>query len=272
MVAVTDRKFEVCAVFCKALPHAGKCCIRRRTIEQIALEVTAVLHQIEVIELRQALPLGLQCADDGIFRVVDQQHDMRRLQHGVAPHRHARRQALKYGPLGGTDGRGRTGSVVIAFEVYCADDAAAHSAVRLRAPYINQCVPVSVQQRVAIVLHRLGNFRKFCRIVAAQIRLGQYHMQRARRIADKTLDLVPVFRLTGKLVAGDDRPLSARLRIPDKIRQKDVRLAETHLLFHIRTSQNRLYISYIYCSRNGGRMQELPKKLVFASGVCYNNR
>ena len=174
--------------------------------QEVAVDMTAVLHQLKAVCLLEAVLLFSQRLDDGELRVVDQQQDMRHLERSVLADLYARRDALKHGRLGRADRGGRALAVVVILQVDDADNAAAQGIVGL-ALDIDHAVLVGIEHiTVKILLHIGVDIIDTCAVVIAQIDLGQDDVQCRGLVADDLLHIVPVFRLAGVLVTGDNRP------------------------------------------------------------------
>ena len=79
--------------------------------------MTAVQHQIEVIELFE---LGFRCAqwlDDRALRIIDQHQDVRQFQRRTFADLHARWQAFDDRSFGGADQAGGAFGVIVAFQI-----------------------------------------------------------------------------------------------------------------------------------------------------------
>ena len=174
-----------------------------------AADVTAVLHQVEVIDLLHTAGSGGQRLDDGLFGVVDEQHDVGQLDGGVAAHLGPGRDAVQHRALGGADQRARAGGKVISVQVHHADKAVADLAVGLLALDIDQAVGQRFKHAVGQVLAHGGVdvSDQLVHIGGFQIGFRQDQAQRGGGVAHLLLHRLPVLRLRGKLVAGHHGPL-----------------------------------------------------------------
>ena len=123
--------------------------------ELIALDMSAVLHQIEVIDHLHAVSSSGKRLNDGLFGVVDEQHHMGQFNGCVAAHAGPGRNTVLNGGLGGTDQGAGAGGEVVSVQVYHAHQAVADLAVGLLALNIDQGVGQGLEHAVSeILLHR----------------------------------------------------------------------------------------------------------------------
>ena len=118
----------------------------RFTGNQPAGDVAAVLHQVEVIELGQGILNGFHRLNQNLLIVVAQQQDMGQLDAGVPADSLAGRDPLGDGALGGADGRGGTGVVIIGIQVHGAHQTLTDRAVLERALDVDKGVGVLLEQ------------------------------------------------------------------------------------------------------------------------------
>ena len=149
-----------------------------------------------------------QRLDDGSPGIVDQHHDVRRLQGRLLAHRYAGRQAVAIGPLRAANQFPRTRPVVERVEVEgdhkpssphgptnCAFNEHESGRLMLEDAAIEVLDHASVDPR-----GRLGT------VGAPELRLGQDEVECRRSITDEARGLLPVIGLGRVLIAGNHRP------------------------------------------------------------------
>jgi len=177
--------------------------------ELIALDVSAILHQVEVIHHLHAVSGSGKRLDDGLFGVVDEQHHVGQLDGSVAAHPGARRNTILDGSLSGTDQCAGTRGEVISIQVYHAHQAMADLAVGLLPLHIDQGVGQGLEHAVIHVFFHGGVdiLDELIHIGGLQIGLGQNEAQGGWGITYLLFHRFPVLRLGRKLVAGHHGPL-----------------------------------------------------------------
>ena len=141
--------------------------------------------------------------------VVAEHQDVRKLNGRVTADSLTRRNALRDGALGRADGAGGASGIVISVQIDHADQSLAHSAVFQRALDIDIAVRIDGEHvLVHIFFHRgidLSRVRSF--LFSAKLGLGQDQIDGRNRALCVFADSIPVCRVGGKLVAGNDCPL-----------------------------------------------------------------
>ena len=178
--------------------------------DEPAVDVSAALHQIGVIDLVEPVELIEHRLDDRAVGIVDQDHDVRQFHGGVLADLEARRNALLNGLFGRTDQRAGACLVLIGLEVDGGDQTAARCGSAGETLGQDETGRQLTQGAVGqITLHGgIDVCDALCDIILLQIDLRQRDAECGRRVADGAVGLRPVFRLGGVLVAGDDGPLA----------------------------------------------------------------
>ena len=174
-----------------------------------AADVAAVLHQVEVVDLFHGVGCGGQRLDNGLVGIVDQQHDVGQLDGRVAAHLGAGRDAIQHGALGGADQGAGAGGEIIGIQIHHTDQAVADLAVGLLALDVDQGVGQRLEHTVGqVLLHGVVDILDvLVHVGSLQVGLRQDQTQGGGRVAHLLLHRLPVLRLRGELIAGDDRPL-----------------------------------------------------------------
>ena len=206
VVAVANGKEKTVVLACyqrfKSVLHA----LYGSVAEESALDMSAVLHQVEVVGFFKAFLFLCEGLDNCALGVVDEQQYVRQLKRSVLAYLHARRYALENGRLGCSDGRGRAVAVVVVLEVDDADDAASDLGAGL-ALDVDHAVLMQIENvAVEVALHIRVDGGDALAVVVAEVYLGQDDAQRRRLVADDSLYVVPVVGLAGVLVARDYSP------------------------------------------------------------------
>ena len=177
--------------------------------QAVALDMAAVLHQIEIIDHVHGVRRSGEGFDDGLLRVVDEEHDVRQLNGGVAADPGPGRDALLDGGLGGTDEGAAAGGEVVGVQVHHPHQAVADAAVGLLALHIDEGGGQRLKDAlIQIVRHGgvdVGD--ELVHIGGLQIGLRQNEAQRGGGVAHLLLHRLPVLRLGGELIAGHHGPL-----------------------------------------------------------------
>ena len=175
----------------------------------VAGDVSAVLHQVEVVELLHGGGCGGQGLDDGLIGVIDQQHDVGQLNGGVAADAGTGRDTIQHGALGGADQRTGAGGEVVGVQIHHADKAVADAAVGLLALDVDQGIGECLEHAVCHVLAHGGVdiVDVLIHVGGLQVGFRQDETQRGGGIAHLLLYRLPVLRLRGELVAGHHGPL-----------------------------------------------------------------
>ena len=220
VVAVTDREQQrshaghaVLTLHCLVggQAHQSVCHgVDLRSGELEALDVAAVFHEVEVVDLLHAVGRSSQRLDDSLIGIVDQQHDVGQLDGSVAADTGAGRDAIQHGALGGADQGAGAGGEIVLVEVDHADQAVADLAVALAALDVDERILECLKDvLLEILVHGgvdVGD--ELVDVGGLQVGLGQDEAQGGRRVADGLLHALPVLGLRGELVACDDRPLA----------------------------------------------------------------
>ena len=180
-----------------------------RSGELEALDVAAVFHEVEVVDHLHAVGRGGQRLDDGLIGIVDEQHDVGQLDGRVAAHLGAGRDAIQHGALGGADQGAGAGGEIIGIQIHHTDQAVADLAVGLLALDVDQGVGQRLEHAVGqVLLHGVVDILDvLVHVGSLQVGLRQDQTQGGGRVAHLLLHRLPVLRLRGELIAGDDRPL-----------------------------------------------------------------
>ena len=203
-------------------------------VHKVAGDVPAVKHQVGIVKLCQLRFLLGERLNDRLLRVVNQHEDVRQLNGCALADLEPWRNAGNNRPLRRANQRGRSLGIVIRFKVEREDEPRAHHAADrachqhkpLRLLFENALVEVLAHMRFDALdaLRFTGLF---------QICFRQNQLQRRRCFADDSLGFLPVFRLGGELVAGDDRPFGI---VRALFRQQDARHLHRYIilktLFH----------------------------------------
>ena len=145
--------------------------------------------------------------DDGILRIVVQEHDVRELDARPLADFQPRRDALQDRRLGGADSRIALFFVGVHFKIDRENDAAAHGRYGRFAFDKNKTARQFAENAFAAVfIHRFAHGGDACGAIAGKIDLRQRKPQRRRLAADKFFQFVPVLLIGSVLIAGDHRP------------------------------------------------------------------
>ena len=142
-------------------------------------------------------------------KVVRQHQDVRQLDGRFAADAHARRNALNDRALRGADGRNGAGGIVISIQIDHTDKAAADGAVFQRALHINKRILQRAEDvGIEIFRHCAVDERRVRSLLrGTKLCLGQNKVDRRGRTLGMLPDTLPIGRVRGELIAGDDRPL-----------------------------------------------------------------
>ena len=178
-------------------------------VDEPAADVAAVLHEVKVIELLELVLLLRDRLDEHMLMVVRQHQDVRQLDGRFAADAHARRNAFNDRALCGADGRNGAGGVVISIQIDHADEAAADGAVFQCALHINKRILQRAEDvGIEIFRHRAVDERRVRSLLrGTKLCLGQNKVDRRGRTLGMLPDTLPIGRVRGELIAGDDRPL-----------------------------------------------------------------
>ena len=216
VVAIADGEDHRGALEAGVLLANGGSVLGQRLIELVnvlaldepAGDVAAVLHEIEIIDLLERILLRGDRLDELLVVVVAEHEHVRQLDGRVAADTLTRRNALRHGALGGADGAGRAGGIVIGIEIDHTDKALTDGAVLQRALDIDKAVGVDCEHAVFHVLFHggvdLGGVLRF--LLGAKLGFGEDEVDGGHSALGVLAHAVPV-RLVGReLVAGDDGP------------------------------------------------------------------
>ena len=177
-------------------------------LHQPAGNMAAALHEIEVIELGQAVLLGGDGLQQNLVVVVAEHQNVGQLHGSIPANPHSRRNALHHGLLRGADGGHGTHGKIIGVQIHHAHQALADGAALQRALHIDEGPGIGLEHAGFLISGhgfvdqgRVGSF-----LGGAQLRLGQDQVDGGRRVPRRLPHPVPIGRLGRKLVAGDDRP------------------------------------------------------------------
>ena len=180
-----------------------------RVGELVALDVAAVLHQVEVIDHLHAVSGSGEGLDDGLLGVINEQHHVGQLNGSVAAHPGTGRNTILNGGLGSADQGAGAGGEVVSIQVHHTYQAVADLAVGLLALHIDQGVAQGLEHAlVHIFLHGGVDVpNELIHIGSLQIGLGQDQAQGGGGVAHLLFHGLPILRLGGELVAGHHGPL-----------------------------------------------------------------
>ena len=175
----------------------------------VATDVTAVLHQLEVIDLLHACSGGSERLNDSALGVIDQQHHVGQLNGSIAAHLGAGRNTIQHRALSGADQRAGAGSEIIGIQIHHTDEAMTDTAVGLLTLHIEEAVAQRLENAlVHILLHGgVDVADNALHIGIFQLCLGENEAQRGGGVAHLLLHRLPIFRLGGKLIASHHGPL-----------------------------------------------------------------
>ena len=189
-----------------------------------AADAASAQHQVRVVEQGQG-PLE-ERLDDGGLRVVDEDQDVGHLQDRPPAHLHPRRQAPGVGPFRRADqGRGPR-RIAVALQVEGRDQTLARGGVG-RAPVDQHEAGLQGPQHPLpeVALHVIMDGADAPAAARGlQEGLGEDQAQGGGAVAHEARRLLPVLRVGGVLVAGDDRPL---LQAHVRARQQHAGYAQT---------------------------------------------
>jgi len=192
-------------------------------VNEPALEMSAVLHEVEVIEFGELVALCFQRLDNGALYIVNEYHDVRKLQRCVAAYLHARWNAGGNGGFRSAHLGLAALVVVVLLQVDGSDKSGAYLPVGLCAAHEYQRGLILVEQSlVEVLLHGAVDLcNAGVRVRLLEVDLGEYEVQRGGSVPCYLGGLSPVFRLAGVLVACDYRPFCHSFRV--KLREEDIR-------------------------------------------------
>ena len=170
--------------------------------------MTAVFHEIEVVKLFERVLFRGNRLDQLLVVVVAEHQHMRQFNRSVAADTLTRRDAFGYGALGGADGAGRAGGIVIGIEIDHTDKALTDGAVLQRALDIDKAVGVDCEHAVFHVFFHggvdLGSVFRF--FLGAEFGFGEDQVDGGHSTLGIFAHTVPVRLIRRKLIAGNDRP------------------------------------------------------------------
>ena len=216
MVAVADgedhrRPLQAGILFADRRRILRECVVERLGIlalDEPARDVAAVLHEVEVVELFQAILFRANRLDQDFVMVVAEHQDVRQLDGRITADALARRDTLRHSALCGADGGRRAWGIVIGVKVDHADKALTDGAILQRALDIDVAVWI---RREDVVFHIIGHglvddggmFRLH---LGAEFGLRQDQIDRGDGALSVFAHTVPVRLIGRKLVTGDDGP------------------------------------------------------------------
>ena len=204
MIAVCDRKAGA------RQPRKGVQHVDGEILgDEIPRKMSAVLHEVEVIELFELLPF--ERAHELVLLVPVKDHRVRELDERASPYRHTSGQAGGNDLLRRTDERRGALLVGIFLEVDAGEKALADARVRRtfdeHEPARRLVHPSLFERKAHIAVDGLDALF----VVLAEVGLGQDHMKCRGRVAHFPCDALPIPPVGGKLIAGDDRPFAKSL-------------------------------------------------------------
>ena len=167
--------------------------------------MAAPQHEIEIIDGLQLCRTGEDGLNHGAVGVVNEEHDVGKLQRGSAADGHTGRNALKNSAFGGADGSLCAPGVIIRLQVHCADQTETVGSVRLGAVQADHASGMGLKHPTHSILHggmNAGN----ASLGLAEPNLGQGQTEGGRGISNFVDHRCPVFGLTGELVTGHHSP------------------------------------------------------------------
>ena len=220
MVAITHRVEQAAAGAAQGVQRRSDLLLFALAVHAPAAQAPAALHQLKVVQRRQAAPALIERLDHRAAGVVHQQHDMRRLQRRACADAHARRDALQNRALRRAHERGAAALEVVHLQVD-ADHQAQPAARGDRALHEHKAVAHGRHERAIghIGAHRALDVRHAVEALG-QVDFRERQAQRRGRVADVGFHALPVSGVGRVLITGDDRP--AR-RIDVRRGQEDVR-------------------------------------------------
>ena len=214
-------------------------------LHQIPGDAPAMLHQLKIIQQRQAVLFECQRLDERAPLVIAQQQHMRQLDSRPLTDRHARRDALHDGLFRRAHGSLCARAVIIPLQIDHADHAPAHCTADQRALDVDKRALMLFKHALRqIRAHGGMNLRDaLLLILRAELGLGQNQVQCRGRAFSLPAHARPVFRLGGKLIARHDSPLFHFIHA----RKQHVRRAKdtiAHLLKPLSLPQRRRCIGH----------------------------
>ena len=190
-------------------------------IEKPACDVSAALHQVEIVELCELVLLICKGFDDTLFGIVNEYHDMGEFNGSALTYLDAGRYTLDNGGFCCPYLRFGTLVVLVLFKVDTADDTCPYSAIGLNALNIYHSIFVFFKNALFKILLHGAVYLVYPVIHAGlfKVHLGKYQVIGALIIAYVFFNSVPVLGFRGILVAGNYCPL-VHIRI---LGQKDIR-------------------------------------------------
>ena len=157
-------------------------------------------HQIKIICVRCA---PAKSPKNTVSGVINKQHHVRQFKRSASPDTDAWRYPFRHCAFGGADKRNRVVGKIIFFKVNCRNKSAAHSAVTL-SPIKPYCTVLMFFKYSAfnIIAHCRVDLR-YALLGFGKKSLGKNKSQRRGRVAHFGVCALPVFRLSGKLIAGN---------------------------------------------------------------------
>ena len=216
MVAITDgkdhgRSLQALILFPDILGVFGQPrieCLGFLPGNEPARDMTAALHEVEVVELPERLLVRGNRLDQNLFVVVAEHQNMRQLNGRIPADTHARRNPLDNRTLRRPNGGNGTGGIVVCVQIYHADQSFAHRTVFQRALHIDKGVLQGLKDAVfQILLHGFVDQLRMCRLLRrAKLRLRKNQVDGRRHTFCVFAHALPIRRVGGKLVTGDDCP------------------------------------------------------------------
>ncbi len=170
--------------------------------------MSAVCHEVNVIQLLQLVRLCEKRLNYRAIRIVNHQHDVRQLNRSTFPHCKTGRNALLYSLFCRTDGRDRTQMIIIILQIKCHyQPLTVTGSASVAGGQDNTGRQLFQNTASQILIHCIMDCMNPCiNIRLLEIRLRQGDPQGRGRAAYLLVELFPVFRLGCVLVTGNDCP------------------------------------------------------------------
>ena len=225
-----DRSPRFEPVFCdksfgigQSLKATDNPVLQARIIHPVAADSSRPHHQLEIVEFLEIRFMGRERADDRVLNVIDEDHDMGNLQRRPFPDLDPGRYPRQDRPLGRPDEALGPFFVIIVLQIQTSQQALADARTGLPL-HIDKAQGFGKDLILKIDLHVLPDAGDpDVGLGFPQIDLGIYEVQGRGRLADKALDLAPIFGLRSKLVTGDHGPPGI---VGAGFRKEDVRNAD----------------------------------------------
>mmetsp|Transcript_46120 Transcript_46120/g.128261 ORF Transcript_46120/g.128261 Transcript_46120/m.128261 type:complete len:292 (+) Transcript_46120:776-1651(+) len=184
-----------------------------------APHVAAALHELKVVELLEGVPLRHHRLNDAQAGIVDEHENVWQLQRSLLADGDARGETVCDGLLGGSNQA--LGPLLVAVQLEVQGDEESLPALhkgRLSI-YKDETRVLGHEDAVAVVLvHFVLDTlnHQFVVLAVAEVHLGEDQVQRGRRVTHDVLNIFPILRLRGILVARNNAPLREIQALPWK--------------------------------------------------------